>query len=123
MPEKDFHFTPAPEVKSFQSQVSHITTWLNTHSKNVTGVETKKMKAKTKGELIAALKEFFDFFQKQLEGMEEHELEEPIDIWYGRNSSKKKILQVMDNHLSHHRGQMVVYLRLKGVKPPSYIGW
>jgi hypothetical protein len=26
-------------------------------------------------------------------------------------------------HQTHHRGQLVVYLRLKGIKPPQYRGW
>lgn len=29
----------------------------------------------------------------------------------------------MDNHLAHHRGQMIIYLRLQGIKPPAYTGW
>jgi uncharacterized damage-inducible protein DinB len=43
-------------------------------------------------------------------------------MWYG-SSTKNRILNLMDNHLAHHRGQMIVYLRLKGIEPPSYVGW
>ena len=39
MPESDFDFKPIPEVKSFFSQCSHITTWLRTHSRFVTAIE------------------------------------------------------------------------------------
>jgi uncharacterized damage-inducible protein DinB len=29
----------------------------------------------------------------------------------------------MENHIIHHRGQAIVYLRLNGVKPKGYFGW
>jgi len=25
--------------------------------------------------------------------------------------------------VTHHRGQLVVYLRLNGILPPNYVGW
>jgi len=30
---------------------------------------------------------------------------------------------LLNDHQTHHRGQLVVYLRLNGIKPPAYIGW
>lgn len=57
-----------------------------------------------------------------LEKSELDELSEEVKVWYG-TVSKEAILLTMDNHLSHHRGQLVVYLRLLGIKVPSYIGW
>ncbi|NJL74904.1 MAG: hypothetical protein HC892_07620 [Saprospiraceae bacterium] len=30
---------------------------------------------------------------------------------------------LMNDHLTHHRAQMIVYLRLKDVQPPKYVGW
>ncbi|MCU0354066.1 MAG: DinB family protein [Cytophagales bacterium] len=29
----------------------------------------------------------------------------------------------MENHIIHHRGQAIVYLRLKGIRPEGYVGW
>ena len=34
-----------------------------------------------------------------------------------------RLLYAMENHIIHHRGQCVVYLRLNGVKPKGYYGW
>ncbi|WP_299246325.1 DinB family protein [uncultured Aquimarina sp.] len=122
MPEDDYDFKPSDEMKSYKSQLSHITTWLRTHSRFVTGLEFPKVKMTSKELIKEALVDFFDTFLEKIETMDENKLQEIEDIWYGK-STRYQIANIMDNHLSHHRGQMVVYLRLKNIKPPSYLGW
>ena len=122
MPEELFSIKPAEGMKTYQSQLSHITTWLRTHSRFVTDHTFEKVQIKTKADIIQSLEEFFQFITEFLEKVAEESLEEIQELWYGK-VSKHFILQVMDNHLSHHRGQMIVYLRLQGITPPSYIGW
>ncbi len=34
-----------------------------------------------------------------------------------------RLFYALENHIIHHRGQCVVYLRLKGVIPKGYYGW
>ncbi|TAE21954.1 MAG: DinB family protein [Cytophagales bacterium] len=34
-----------------------------------------------------------------------------------------RLFYAMENHIIHHRGQCMVYLRMKGVTPEGYIGW
>ncbi|WP_298545785.1 DinB family protein [uncultured Aquimarina sp.] len=122
MPEDDYDFKPSDEMKSYKSQLSHITTWLRTHSRFVTGLEFPKVKMTSKESIKEALVVFFDTFLEKIETMDENKLQEIEDVWYGK-STRYQIANIMDNHLSHHRGQMVVYLRLKNIKPPSYLGW
>lgn len=122
MPEADFDFKPTEEVKAFRSQCSHITTWLRTHSRFVTELEMEKQRPKTKAEIQASLNDFFEQFLAFLKETTEEDLAQKVKVFYG-TVSKTFILQTMDNHLSHHRGQMIMYLRLKGIKPPSYVGW
>lgn len=122
MPTEDFDYKPVDNVKTFKAQMSHIASWLRSHSRFVTDTEMPKHKAKPKEEFINALDEFFVFFLEKIEEMKEQDFAEIVDVWYGA-SSKFRILAVMDNHLTHHRAQMILYLRLKGLKPPSYVGW
>lgn len=122
MPDEDFDFKPSPEMKSYKSQLSHITSWLRTHSRFVTNHEFEKVKMASKDLIRIALEDFFDTFIERLENMDESQLTEVVDVWYGK-TARYQIANIMDNHLSHHRGQMIVYLRLKNQKPPSYIGW
>ena len=37
--------------------------------------------------------------------------------------TRRQFLMLMADHVTHHRGQMLVYLRLKGITPPKYIGF
>ena len=122
MQELDFDFKPVDGIKTFQSQCSHVTTWLRTHSRFVTGFEMEKKSPKTKAEIIEVLNDFFEQLLAFLKNATEEQLSEKVKVFYG-NVSKAFIIQTMDNHLSHHRGQMILYLRLKGIKPPSYVGW
>lgn len=122
MPEEHFDFKPTEEMKTFQSQLSHITNWLRTHSRFITGEEFTKVKTNTKTALFEALESFFDVFIGHLEKMKDSDMQEVVTVWYGK-TTKYQIANIMDNHLSHHRGQMVVYFRLLQQKPPSYIGW
>ncbi|MEM6517680.1 MAG: DinB family protein, partial [Bacteroidota bacterium] len=34
-----------------------------------------------------------------------------------------KIMNFTIDHVTHHRGQATIYLRMNGIKPPDYIGW
>ncbi|MDO1501619.1 DinB family protein [Winogradskyella maritima] len=128
LPEEDFDFKPSSEVKSYKSQLSHITSWLRTHSRFVTDYAFPPQRAGAKAKLTSkdliktALEDFFDTFIEQLQQMTDEQINETVDVWYGKRT-RYEIANVMDNHLSHHRGQLVVYLRLKNVKPPSYLGW
>lgn len=120
--EENLSFKPIEGTKSYQSQLSHLTTWMRTHCRFITREELEKPKTKSKEEILLYFGEFFDEILKFLEKTNQEELSEIVEMWYGK-VSKESILMTMDNHLSHHRGQLVVYLRLLGTKPPSYIGW
>lgn len=122
MPEENFTFKIFEGGKTFKSQASHITTWLSTHSRFVTDEEREKPTLKTKEDILTELTQFFDDLIAFLEETAEENLATVVKVWYGE-VSREFILQVMDNHLSHHRGQMIIYLRLKGIKAPAYTGW
>ncbi len=122
MPDETFDFKPAEGMKTFKSQASHIATWLRTNFRHLQGAELEKAPTKSKEEISLALQSFFDALLDYLQQAPPEELATPVKMWYGK-VSKESLLSTMDNHLSHHRGQMVVYLRLQGIQPPSYIGW
>ncbi len=122
MPDETFDFKPAEGMKTFKSQAGHIATWLRTNFRHLQGTELEKAPTKNKEEISDALQSFFDALLDYLQQATPEELAMPVKMWYGK-VSKESLLSTMDNHLSHHRGQMVVYLRLQGLQPPSYVGW
>lgn len=120
--EEQLAFKPVEGAKTYQSQLSHITTWMRTHSRFVTRQEMEKTSTKTQADIRQWLTEFFDAVLNYLSHTTHEDLAQTVDVWYGK-VAKESILLTMDNHLSHHRGQLVVYLHLMGVKAPSYTGW
>ena len=117
--EDQLTYKPTDGVKTYLSQLSHLATWMRTHSRFVTEVELEKVPLKTKEEVHHAIYSFFDTLLHYLDTAQEDALQQVVPMWYGQ-VSKEYILTVMDNHLAHHRGQLVVYQRLLGIKPPSY---
>ena len=57
-----------------------------------------------------------------IENTNDADLKITVDFFAGPKS-KLQILNLLQDHLSHHRGQLIVYLNLNNIKPPSYIGW
>jgi uncharacterized damage-inducible protein DinB len=76
----------------------------------------------TKSEVIAILQEGFANVAAALENLKPEQLEEPVKFFAGP-MNKRQIMTLLNDHHTHHRGQIIVYLRLKGVKPPRYVGW
>ncbi len=125
MPEKDFGFKPTKEIFSFAEQLLHVAATnyffatMATGKKSPKSKEDLKAEGKSKKEVIALLKESFDYGEKALESLSEDKLKSKIDF------AKKKIsiatlFLFCCEHSIHHRGQLIVYLRLKGIKPPKY---
>lgn len=76
----------------------------------------------SKKELIETLSKAFDYAEETVAQMTTQTLAEEIDYW-GGHSAKRKIVLLLNDHQTHHRAQMIVYLRLNGIKPPDNIGW
>jgi uncharacterized damage-inducible protein DinB len=54
--------------------------------------------------------------------MDKDDLSTQVDFFAGPKT-KLQILNIIQDHVTHHRGQLIVYLNLKGIKPPEYVGW
>jgi len=59
---------------------------------------------------------------KCVQALKEENLDEKVDFFAGEKN-KLQILNLLQDHVTHHRGQLAVYLNLKGIKPPAYTGW
>lgn len=126
MPEEFYDFKPMPEERSFKEQLLHTAQNIQWLSSTYLFAETKQMAKdtayKTKAEIIKILSDAYD------EGMEAHQkiktsqLDETVSFFAGP-MSRRQILLLLHDHQTHHLGQLVVYLRLKGIKPPAYVGW
>jgi len=126
MPEENYSFKPTEREMSFGDQLLHIKgnmDWLSTsYFTNETFDKKKEAKAYTKDEIILMLEKSFDTVYDIIKNTPADKLKEKVDFFAGEKT-KLQILNLLQDHVTHHRGQLIVYLNLKEVTPPKYVGW
>jgi uncharacterized damage-inducible protein DinB len=125
MPDEKYGFKPTEEVYSFAEQLLHLAGgnyWFFATikgEKSPKSEEEFKSEGKTKTDVIKLVEESFAFGDAVVDGLTEKILHEEVAMGKNKLVVWKLLLFCVD-HISHHRGQMVVYLRLNGIKPPQY---
>lgn len=126
MPEENYGFKPTEREMSFGEQLLHIKQnmdWLSTsYFTSETYKKEENAQQKSKAEIISELKKSFNRVSEILKNTSDESLQETVEFFAGPKS-KLQILNLLQDHVTHHRGQIIVYLNLKEVKPPKYIGW
>ncbi|WP_025743318.1 DinB family protein [Aquimarina pacifica] len=129
MPENKYKFKATTESMSFSENLMHIGWAMDWHSQSLMGgreardwaTDTElKVDNKSKKEMIAKISETFDKTREFISNFDINKLEEKLD-YFGANRTKRQILLLLADHITHHRGQMLVYMRLNGLKPPRYV--
>ncbi len=111
MPEATYRFKPTNDVRTYTALASHIVYSIEWNIHLMKGTPIKWTPGDedrfTKKELLTYADVQFDNLLKFVEKAEES------------SELTQKIIDVL-NHNSHHRGQMVTYLRMKSITPPNY---
>jgi uncharacterized damage-inducible protein DinB len=122
MPEENYSFKPTDEIRSFGQVVGHVADaqyLFCSVALGEKGPAPKIEQTKTsKADLIASLKEAFAYCDKAYDGMTDASATQTVKF-FGGDMPKPVVLTVNDMHLSEHYGNLVVYLRLKHIVPPS----
>jgi len=125
MPEDKYGFKPTEEVMSFAEQVLHDiggNFWFFATLKGEKPPkpeEALKAEGKTKADIIKLVEEADAYGDEFFNGLTETIAHEEAKM--GENAiAKWKLILFSFDHITHHRGQLVVYLRLNGIKPPQY---
>ncbi|MFD1292898.1 DinB family protein [Lutibacter holmesii] len=126
MPEEHYNYKPTERQMSFQEQLLHIRSnmvWLSeTNFVDDTYIKSEKIAPKTKEELILELTNSFDKVTEIITSISEEDLTTQVDFFAGPKS-KLQILNLLQDHVTHHRGQLIIYLNLNNITPPKYRGW
>jgi len=126
MPEEHYNFKPTERQMSFKEQLIHIKgnmDWLSTTY--FSEEEFKRTKADipaTKLETINLLTASFDAALEKIKKSPDASLKDEVSFFAG-DKTKLQILNLLQDHVTHHRGQLIVYLNLNNVEPPRYVGW
>ncbi|MFY8188307.1 MAG: DinB family protein [Flavobacterium sp.] len=126
MPEDQYNYKPTEREMTFAQQLLHIKgnmDWLSTTYFTDEKFDKKKDEnTYSKSEIIAMLEKSFDKVYEMIKSINPENLNEKVDFFAGPKS-KLQILNLLQDHVSHHRGQLIVYLNLNEIKPPKYVGW
>jgi hypothetical protein len=127
MPAEYYNFRPTPDVETFARRIAHIAdanmnvcAGLNGERKTL-GAASKTAKA----DLVAALKESFAYCDRVFDGLTDANASEMVSSRLGGpfppspTRSRLATLYNLVRHSNEMYGYMAVYLRLKGIVPPT----
>ena len=122
LPESKYAYRPTPEVRTFGQLVGHVAgaqylicaAALGEPPRNEDEIEKSR---KTKAELVAALKESTQYCNRAY-GQTDKAAQQKTKL-FGQERTRLYALGLNAAHDAEHYGNIVTYLRLNGIVPPS----
>jgi uncharacterized damage-inducible protein DinB len=122
MPEENYSFKPTPDVRSFGQLVGHVADASYMFCSQAVGEANPKKdieKTKTsKADLVAAVKDAVTYCNNAFDSMTDAKGSEMVKL-FSFNLARLTLLSLNTAHTDEHYGNMVTYLRLKGIVPPT----
>jgi uncharacterized damage-inducible protein DinB len=122
MPEENYSFKPSPDVRTFGQLVGHeadgqyeFCSLVSSDPRPTKSIEQTKT---TKADLVAALTEAIAYCDKAYAGLTDAEGSQ-MTKFAGFNLAKLSVMSINTAHSDEHYGNMVTYMRIKGLVPPS----
>lgn len=120
MPDEQYSFRPHAESMSFGELMSHIATTNFQFCAGLNDAATPSLPSpKGKDAVIKFLSDSFGYCSTVIPNLTEEQLSKTHNSPDGRLPGRE-VLLAMYVHVAHHRGQAEIYLRDKGIRPPSY---
>ena len=124
MPAEKYGYKPVAEVASFGDQLVHVTgiTQRFIDSAKGTKTEAPHHAAMAKPEVIDLLKKTFKGAQDMITPLTDAQMLEPVKFPFGdRMVTRATFWQGPLYQIRNHHGQLVVYLRMNGIVPPTSV--
>lgn len=125
MPEANYAFKPTPDVRSFGQLVGHVANASYLFCSGIKGETNPQTgdfeKTTAKAALVQALKDAFAYCDGAYQ-ITDMKATEEVTFFGSMKGSKLWALSLNAAHDWEHYGNVVTYLRLKGLVPPSSQG-
>jgi uncharacterized damage-inducible protein DinB len=122
MPEENYNFKPADSVRSYGQIVGHLADAQYNFCALALGETNPGLKIEetktTKTDLVAALKGALAYCDKAYDGMTDASGAQMVKL-FGMDMPKFGVLNINNAHDMEHYGNLVTYMRLKNIVPPS----
>jgi len=121
MPEANYSFKPSPDVRVFGQIVGHIADDQYYFCSTAKGEQKSSDIEKTvtsKADLVSQLKQAFAYCDSVYNGMTDAQGVEKVKTFAGEHT-RISMLDFNTAHMYEHYGNIVTYMRIKGLVPPS----
>jgi uncharacterized damage-inducible protein DinB len=121
VPEDLYSFRPTPEVRTFGQLIAHEADGQYEFCGPLSAKPVQKNVEKNvtgKAALVAALKEAFAYCDAVYANMTDADAATLVTL-FGQKVTKIGVMDFNTSHTNEHYGNLVTYMRLKGIVPPS----
>ena len=120
MPEENYGFKASPDVRPFGQLIAHVadTQWMICSTVKGEHKQGDAASKTTKADLVAALKASFDYCDSAYGSLDDATIGQKVNL-FQREFSKLSVLFLNTSHDNEMYGTISVYMRLKGLVPPS----
>ncbi len=122
MPEENYNFKPTDAVRSYGQILGHVADAQYMFCSIELGEKNPDLKIEqtktSKTDLIAALKGAFAYCDKAYDGMTDASATQMVNL-FGGDTPKLSVLTVNNMHSLEHYGNLITYMRLKNIVPPT----
>ena len=122
MAEENYGFKPTAAVRSFGQIVGHVADSQYAFCSVVRGEKNPAPKIEqtktSKADLIAALKDAFAYCDKAYDAMTDASAVQMVKLM-GGDKPKLGVLTINNVHTIEHYGNLVTYMRIKNIVPPT----
>ncbi len=122
MPEDKYAFRPIDTVRTYGQVLAHIADGQYEFCGAAAGKQDDKsieQTAKTKAAIVAALKTAFAYCDEIYAGITDAKAAETIPAFGGAKMTRLGLLDFNVSHTMEHYGNLVTYMRIQGIVPPS----
>ena len=122
MPEENYNFKPTDAVRSYGQIVGHLADAQYNFCSLALGDKNPGLKIEqtktTKADLVAALKDAIAYCDKAYDTMTDASGAPTVKL-FGSDIPKLGVLNINNMHDMEHYGNLITYMRLKNIVPPT----
>jgi uncharacterized damage-inducible protein DinB len=122
MTEENYSFKPTDTVRSYGQILGHVADAQYLFCSIAMGEKNPAPKIElsktSKADLTAALKDAFAYCNKAYDSMTDASAVQPVKL-FGSDTPKLGVMIVNTGHTLEHYGNLVTYMRLKNIVPPT----
>lgn len=134
IPDSSLSFRPSGGQMSVQEQIQHISGNVYGLSRRFLDYEPKSfneaklqelLSAETLGrdELVKLLNDAYAYGIDAVYSFKAKDWDKPVPNFFVGPRSRRTIIYLLQDHATHHRAQVLMYMRLLDLTPPRYRGW